>query len=252
MVCRALDSDATHHTITEVLVDNPKILQDVAADALVKALVGAQFTACRRHGKLILLETDNEHCLATHLGLRGKLRYVKKPNAKTHGQVVIRFDNKACVTYTTLFGNMSLESSAEQAIKTHDLGPDALTLSQADLKAKIQKASGNIKSLLMDQHTIAGLGNVYTDEILFQSCIDPRTACKDLTAAQIKTLFTKMGAILALALENKGAWRKFPDAYLTPHRRGDLHCPICGQELKTAQVAGRKSFFCDHCQKQTA
>lgn len=144
-----------------------------------------------------------------------------------------------------------------------NLGPDALSISLATLQMILEKQKiKNIKATLIDQKIIAGIGNEYADEILYQAAIDPHHACKNLSPAQIKKLHTSMLQVLkhAVQLRVKASHAvtesesplagDFAPQYLQYHRHTDMNCPKnSDHELKKTKIAGRTTYYCPTEQK---
>jgi formamidopyrimidine-DNA glycosylase len=106
--------------------------------------------------------------------------------------------------------------------------------------------------VLMDNTLIAGIGNIYADEILFQARLHPKTAVTSLSDRQCAELFAQIKAVLKLAIECGAGAEQFldrlPDHYLLPHRDKSGKCPRCGAAIATLKSGGRTSYFCPRCQ----
>ncbi|MHC1727433.1 MAG: zinc finger domain-containing protein [Syntrophobacteraceae bacterium] len=105
-----------------------------------------------------------------------------------------------------------------------------------------------MKPALMDQGIMAGIGNLYSDEILFQACIHPKARVSELDEQQLKTIFNKMKKTLRTAVEHDAELSSFPAGYLLRNRKEGAECPACGRKLQTAKVGGRTAYFCPSCQ----
>ncbi len=123
-------------------------------------------------------------------------------------------------------------------------------LGTAELQKIFGSRRGTIKAQLMNQDRIAGIGNVYADEILFQTGLHPATAPAALTEDDFKALHRTMRGVLRTCARKKAQVSKFPDGYLLPHRQCDRKCPNCARELKKMKVSGRTTWLCPHCQKK--
>ena len=102
----------------------------------------------------------------------------------------------------------------------------------------------------MDQVVMAGIGNVYSDEILYQAGIHPRTKTNELDEGKLERLFHCMKDVLQKAIDCQAQPDKFPKTYITPHRHEDGHCPRCGAELEKVQVGSRHAHYCPNQQKE--
>jgi formamidopyrimidine-DNA glycosylase len=151
-----------------------------------------------------------------------------------------------------------LARDADSFVAAERLGPDALD-PHFDLAAFERALAGrkrDVKSLLMDQEVVAGIGNIYSDEILFQAGINPRTPCGRLDAQARQHLFDRIKAVLETAITSgAGAERlvdRLPGSFLTPHREKGGRCPRCGGEVASAKFSGRTAYFCPRCQPDPA
>ena len=156
--------------------------------------------------------------------------------------------------------------SADDIKGIKELGPDALKVSATEfLDLAHKNVKKNIKVFLMDQKVIAGIGNEYSDEILYQAGIDPRHSIKDLSDAQIKKLYKKMHVVLEYAtkvrvkslnllskqrLFSPDDSKEFPKSYLQAHRHTDGKCPKNPKHsLKKVTIGGRSAYYCPVDQK---
>jgi formamidopyrimidine-DNA glycosylase len=108
---------------------------------------------------------------------------------------------------------------------------------------------GAVKTILLNQKLIAGIGNIYADEILFRARIHPATQISALNEKTIAKLFRATRYILKRAIDAKADADLMPKSWLLLHRRKGGKCPRCGRGLKSATIGGRTAWFCAHCQK---
>jgi formamidopyrimidine-DNA glycosylase len=113
----------------------------------------------------------------------------------------------------------------------------------------MQKHRGAVKAILLNQQLIAGIGNIYADEILFHVRIHPVTQAPALKEKTVTRLFRASQDILKRAIETKANADLMPKSWLLPRRGKGGKCPRCGRKLKSAKVAGRTAWFCVHCQR---
>jgi formamidopyrimidine-DNA glycosylase len=139
-------------------------------------------------------------------------------------------------------------SSIQDFIRTHSLGPDALLISLDQFINVLHTTRAPIKAALMNQTKLAGIGNIYADEILFQSKVDPHSLVSELSEESMKSVFNNMNYVLRLAIELRAKRDKFPKNFLTQHRKKNEHCPSCGGILTTGKIDGRTTYFCPVCQ----
>jgi formamidopyrimidine-DNA glycosylase len=112
------------------------------------------------------------------------------------------------------------------------------------------KHRGALKSILMNQQSIAGIGNIYADEILFHAHMHPATETARLNDKRRSQLFRAMGRVLQKAIAYQADVNRMPKSWLLPHRGKGGKCPRCGRELKSSKIGGRTAWFCPHCQRR--
>ncbi|MDE3170842.1 MAG: hypothetical protein KGL75_11930, partial [Acidobacteriota bacterium] len=138
------------------------------------------------------------------------------------------------------------------------VGLEPLTTTAPEFSARIKGRRARIKALLLDQHVLGGMGNIYTDESLWRSRIHPKRLGANLSDREIQRLYRAIRHVLADAIESRGSSiSDFVDSYGLPgefqrrHRvydREGMRCFRCAARIKRAIVAGRSSYFCPHCQ----
>lgn len=248
-----LDDTAMHKTIGSSHVADKRILNGISTQKLARTLKDGTLDATRRHGKHLFARLRDRDWLVMHFGMTGGLTYFQN-DAPAHAKVVLDFTGGDHLAYTCrrMLGHVGITEDVDAYIERHELGPDALE-GDFDAQRLIELLSGRrgiVKSMLMNQSLIAGIGNVYADEILFQTGLDPRTCCDQLDTKQIKTLFRTMRRVLRVAANKGGNVDRLPKNYLIPRRSTDQPCPTCGGEIKKIKTSGRTSYFCPKCQKQ--
>jgi formamidopyrimidine-DNA glycosylase len=228
---------------------------------LVTLLTNQQVTDISRRGKKILLNLSSGQTLCIHLGMTGRLT-VESPNLPipkhTHFLATLNSKPPTQLRFRDprRFGGLTFLSNPADA---HiDLGPEPLTLRPAQLAKILSRTRRPIKSALLDQSLIAGLGNIYADEALFLSQIHPLTPANTLSPAQISKLNRAIKHILKKAIHHKGSTlRDYVDATGQPGSFHKLHhvyarqskpCTRCGQPITRLVISGRSAHFCPKCQ----
>src|SRR5438034_11312747 len=175
---RYLDATSLRQCITAVDVRNAYVLKDVSARELAREMKGRRFKSSCRHGKHLFVRADHAIWLRLHFGMTGFLRYFKgEEKAPPHTRVLFVFakDYRLAFDDQRKFGEVGLVNEVDEFLKKRALGPDALDIDLAEFKEKLARHRGAVKSILMNQRLIAGIGNIYTDEILFHARIHPAT-----------------------------------------------------------------------------
>lgn len=221
-----------------------RILGEVRKAAFVRALKGQVFARVRRHGKHLFADAGRVW-LHLHFGMTGDLSYYADTPPR-FARVVFDFENGWHLAYEDmrLFGVVDLTPDPETYIAAHDLGPDPLELNLAGFRRIVAGRRGAVKSLLMSQDVLAGIGNLYADEILFQTSIHPRRAADQLSDAEVKAIFTTTRRILTSVTERKAAGKGYPARFLIPRREEGERCPLCGGTIRKAVVFGRTTYYC--------
>ena len=254
---RYLDEHALRQTIAAVAVNDARILADLPAEAFVAKLIGNRFEDSRRHGKHLLVRLHRDGWLTLHFGMTGSLVYFREEvDDPPYDRVRFDFEGGRHLAYVNrrMLGRVGLADDAEAFIQAEELGPDALDLA-FDLEAFNRAIAGrrrDIKSVLMDQQLMAGIGNIYADEILFQARLHPRVSVTALGEPQRAVVFEQIKAVLETAIERSAGAEQFlerwPADYLLPHRDKGGKCPRCGTPIATLKGGGRTSYFCPRCQ----
>jgi formamidopyrimidine-DNA glycosylase len=254
---RHLDATSMGRAIASVTVGDPRILHGFAARAFAGRVKGSRIGTSLRHGKHLLVDLGAPGWLALHFGMNGSLKHFADPEPDPPYDRV-RFDlgdgHHLAYVNPRLIGRVAIVAEPASFIASEGLGVDALdpALNAAAFARILVGRRGAIKAVLMDQSVIAGIGNIYSDEILFQAGIHPRTSAADLTSADTKNLFSTMRRVLRTAIERGAGSEQFldrlPSNFLIPRRRRGGTCPRCGGPLAVGKASGRSGYFCPSCQ----
>ena len=251
-----LDATALHQTVDKVEVMVPRLLQKgLSARSLQYRLKGRRFEQTRRHGKYLLTATDGAESLVLHFGMTGRLQYGKfNSDTPDYTGVLFRFDNGYALDYINVrkLGTVGLVENAEQFLRDEDLGIDALdaALDTAHFAELARAHNKSVKCWLMDQSLIAGIGNIYSDEILFQARLHPKRSTADLSDAELSKLYRKMHEVLDTAISAKADPEQLPSSYLLPRREKGQRCPECGGKIEPISACGRTAYYCPECQRE--
>ena len=249
---RYLDATSLHQRITGIDVQDRYILKGVSMDELARRLKGCRFESSRRYGKHLFVRTDRDLWLRLHFGMTGSLRYIKhEEEAPKHTRVLFVFANAHRLAFEDQrkFGEVGLLKDVDEFLKRRALGPDAFDISLPQFKEIFGKHRGAVKTILLNQKLIAGIGNIYADEILFRARIHPATQVSALKEKTVAKIFRATRDILKKAIEAKADMDRMPKSWLLPHRSKGGKCPRCGRELTSATIGGRTAWFCAHWQR---
>lgn len=249
-----LDSTSLHHRIRSIDVSARRMLQGVSSRALDAALTGHELVETRRHGKHLFVRISGDGWLRLHFGMTGALQYFKREAATpSHTRLRLDFTNGYHLAFidVRMFGAIGLVDDVDEFVAGEQLGPDALALDAAGFRDALAGHRGPIKSTLMNQHVLAGLGNIYTDEVLFAAHVDPRARTEGLRDATVRELHHATHEVLEQAIDARVDVDRFPRSFLLRHRRTDETCPRCGRPLRHARIGGRTTYYCPHEQPRT-
>lgn len=248
---RYLEDTSMGKTIIDFKVKREKILQDVSIDELVDNLICHKFVKTLRWGKQLFIQTDGGVWLTMHFGMTGSLFFFHQLNQEPRycRLLIIFCDNDyLCFDDQRLFGRIGIVQDVDSFIKKHHLGPDVLTLDKEQFIRIILNKRIAIKTVLMKQELFAGIGNEYSDEILFQARINPSVLASSLSEEQIGKIFRKIGSVLNTAIESRVENHPFPEHFLLYSGRKSKICPRCGSKIKCKNFSGRTGCFCSNCQ----
>jgi formamidopyrimidine-DNA glycosylase len=243
---------ALGQTIERVDVRDERILT-IPKDKFVRALKGRTFDEVRRHGKHLFAHVDGGRWLHLHFGMTGDLAYYREGEGPRFAKVVFDFDNGAHLAFEDmrLFGFAGLVESPEAFIAEAGLGPDPLDrkFTRKRFDELLEGRKGAIKSLLMSQEIVAGLGNLWVDETLYQAGISPRRPVHRIRDSERGALYDAMRRVLreVLARHDRGA--DPPAEYLYHHREAGERCRKCEGTLRRTVVFGRTTYFCPRHQR---
>jgi formamidopyrimidine-DNA glycosylase len=250
---RYFDATSLHQRIGHVDVRDAYILKGISARELARGLKGHRFKSSCRHGKHLFVRANSHLWLRLHFGMTGSLWYFKhEEQAPRHTRVLFVFANAHSLAFEDQrkFGEIGLIEDVNNFLKKRALGPDALDVTLSQFREIFGKHRGSVKTLLLNQNLIAGIGNIYADEILFRARIHPATQVSALKDKTVTKLFRAARYILEKAIAAKADASLMPKSWLLPHRGKGGKCPRCGRELKSATIGGRTAWFCAHCQKR--
>ncbi|MEX0928689.1 MAG: DNA-formamidopyrimidine glycosylase family protein [Balneolales bacterium] len=244
-------STSLHQPIDSVTVNNSRVLKDLSGHDLERALTGKALVSCNRHGKNLFLELGGGPWIVMHFGMTGFLKYYKNPDeSPPHERVVLHFDNDYNLAFDCqrMLGRVSLTPDPEEYARAADLGPDALEVDRDTFVQTLKGKRGKLKSALMNQESISGIGNVYSDEILYQMGLNPKSNAGDLDDPGLDELYRVTREVLTRAVNYQTDGKNIPDEFLLAHRKKGAPCPKGKGKIETMKVSGRTAYYCPSCQ----
>lgn len=250
---RYLQKTSLNKKIENVEIKSPELLQNIDLNDIIENLEGNRFNSTKRHGKYLFVLLNNNKWFILHFGMTGSFKYFENPDEKPlYDRILFNFDDNSHLAFIDprKFGKIYLTSEISNFIKEKRLGPDALNIDLKTFKNLYKKRRGALKSALMNQHVMAGVGNIYSDEILYQAQVHPKTPFYTLDDTKITEIFNIMKEVLNTSINKQLNGQNLPDSYLIPHRVRNGKCPDSETKLKTIKIAGRTSYYCPECQKE--
>jgi formamidopyrimidine-DNA glycosylase len=265
-VRRILEPQLAGETVTAVAVRSPQVIAHPEAGRFAMLLQGKTFAQISRRGKFLTLHFVNGDRLCLHLRMTGQLLVLPADEpVANHTHLILSLSGGAQLRYIDVrrFGRFWYfqDGEADGVTGQSALGPeptDAI-LTAAYLKAKLGGSKRPVKDALLDQKLVAGIGNIYADEILFAAGIYPGTRCSALADSDWERLSRQIPEIILWGI---GANEMTPEEYLAgkgrdyrnlyglrAYGRAGQACPACGSIMEKVTVGGRTSCFCPRCQR---
>ncbi len=263
-VRRGLLDKVLNRVIKGIRVNYPKIIEYPSISLFKKEIVGQKINDISRYGKWLIFVLDDFYLLS-HLRMEGKyfIKSSKDVDLK-HEHVIFELDDKTELRYMDVrkFGKMHLipKDKIKEIGPLKELGlePWDENLTLEYLQDKFSKKRLPIKSVLLDQSIIVGIGNIYADEILFLAKINPYTRAMDLNDDSIKNIIKYTRIVLEDAIKAGGTTiRSYSSVNgihgmfqqnLNVHSRSGEACPVCGSEVIKVKIGGRGTYYCNKCQ----
>ena len=280
VVKRSLQSFIKGLKIKKITILNRKLRYRIKKN-LETNIKNQKIIFTKRRSKFLLIGLENKNTILIHLGMTGKLFifnqfskkilktsfYYENEVIKKHNHIILKFNKKIDLIYNDVrkFGFVKLISTKNLKKSPHlfHLGPEPLNkkFNMLYFSKKIKRIKKNVKNLLMDQKIVSGLGNIYVNEILNKSSINPRKISKNLNRIQIKRIIENTKIILKKAIilggssirdfkDTSGNTGSFQQKFLVYDRAGQT-CkkPNCKGIIKKIYISNRSTFYCLKCQK---
>jgi formamidopyrimidine-DNA glycosylase len=252
---------ADQPTVSRVVLRR-KDLRVPFTSGLAKKLDGAKLLSVQRRAKFILFETE-KYWLINHLGMTGSWREQK--DLQKHDHAILEFDSGLKLVFNDprRFGLLILEDkerlNKNKWLKALGPEPFAEEFGGEWLFERIRKRQSPIKNVIMDQHLVVGVGNIYASEVLFLSGIKPKRLASRIKRVEAEKLAVAIRDVLTKAIEHGGSTiRSYTNAngesgsfqeLLQVYERDGEKCVTCGSAIRSAFLNGRSTYWCSSCQK---
>ena len=249
-----LRNTALNQPIQKVIVTEPRIIKAPAPALFRRRLKGKRMTAANRRGKYLVVSLDDGWSLILHFTMGGDLVYLDSstPSPRfTRIEFVFVSGSRLAFTCPRNICRVMLVDSVSKIPGLRDMGPEPLGsgFRASDLKALLARSRyRRIKALLLDQKSVAGIGNIYADEILYEAEIHPSRPSSTLDDGETGRLYRAIRKILRAALKTGGD-EEFPVHFLISLDARDAGCARCASPIQRTRIAGRTTRFCSGCQK---
>ena len=250
-------------TIARIELFLPKLLRGDPAE--LESFKGKRITDVRRRGKMLLVDCGARHHLLFHLKMTGGFARApsgKPPDGHTRLRLVFRGPGRDLLFRDVRKFAFLRCLETDTPLESHELGrlgPEPLVCSAGDLAARLAGRKGRLKSLLLDQKFLSGIGNIYADEILFEARLHPLTGASSLRGRDAIVLHSAIRSVLARAVAAGGSSIRdyktddgeegfFQSQHRVYGREGEP-CPRCGSGIRRMVVGSRGTHFCPRCQR---
>lgn len=258
-VVRGLRPQLLAQCITSCNIYWSRTTDEVSADQLLKRLGGKQIRAVTRRGKYILIEFDSV-LMTVHLRMTGRLYVSQKATGNDPWvRVSLGLGEQGFLVFSDArkFGRVGLLEGVESL--DAKLGPEPFDIEPAAFFASLKKTSKAIKSYLLDQSRIAGVGNIYADEALWGARLHPQKSANRISRIKAESLLGEIKRVLSEAIRHEGAtisWYRKPDGeigssqgHFRAYGKTGEPCPRCQTAIRRIVVGQRSTHFCPRCQR---
>jgi formamidopyrimidine-DNA glycosylase len=249
-----LNATSLHREIETVHVRDERLLEGVSASTVRRRLKGSALEGTRRHGKLLFVSLSEGGWLVMHFGMTGELTYYEKGAEPEHTALLLDFVDGSHLAYRNrrTFGRLELAEDVDEYVEERGLGPDPLAgdFGLREFRSVLEGRSGAVKTTLMNQQVLAGLGNIYVDELLFDAGVHPETGVDRLSEDTVEALWRSLRRVVDAAIEARVDVEEMPRTFLIRRREEGAACPRCDGTVEKSEVGGRATYFCPSCQAE--
>ncbi|MGE5554235.1 MAG: bifunctional DNA-formamidopyrimidine glycosylase/DNA-(apurinic or apyrimidinic site) lyase [Betaproteobacteria bacterium] len=267
-VRRSLLPKLVGHTITGVEIFWPRAVRYPSPEAFAEAIRGRRVEDVERRGKHLIIRLAGDRHLVVHLRMTGRLLYRNEGDeVSPYTTVLFHLDRGKALHFMDVrkFGVLHLVGAAEwervQSLRRLGVEPLSVEFTPAYLASVLDKGRGPVKGRLLDQAKIAGLGNIYADEALHRAGIFPGRPAGSLSKAEVRRLHDAIREVITEGIAYRGtSVRDYVDGdgragafqeRLRVYRRTGRPCLRCATPIQRTVIAGRGTFYCPRCQKET-
>ncbi|MDZ7899822.1 MAG: DNA-formamidopyrimidine glycosylase family protein [Arcicella sp.] len=257
---RYFEATSLFQPIADVYVQDTKLLT-TDYDMLNQQLRNRQFIGTKRIGKNLFAQLDAPYWLHFHFGMTGDLAYFKdEEDTPRFARIIFKFTNgfKLGFLCPRKFERIGIVEDIEEYLSRKKIYKDALEITLEELLTNLRKRKAPIKPVLLDQSTVAGIGNWIVDEVLFQAKIHPEKIANQLSDNEIFEIHKAIQYVINVAIDSQANYDDFPKIFLLYARGWGIKgmedervgvCPECGTKISIIKVGGRTTYFCENRQR---
>ena len=262
-VRKSLEKWCAGKSIKDIDIFYPRVLENIGFDEFKSKVVNQTINEIGRFGKYLFLILD-DYVIISHLRMEGKYFFVENEDEyiRKHKIITFKFGKENLIYHDVRkFGKMKLvkKDSYMKDESISKLGKEPFTITPHELYNKLHHMNKKVKQCLLDQSVISGLGNIYVDEVLFDSSIHPLRNSKDISLKECENIIDSSIRILNKAIELKGSTIAtyhfnnnesggFQNEHKVYGKKG-CKCSRCNTIIEKTTVAGRGTYYCSECQK---
>lgn len=246
------DGTSLDQRIEAVEVHDDKIIRNLSGEVFIERLTGRTFTGSYRRGKYLFAQMDNAEHLLLHFGMTGDLKYYSEPEERPkYERFVFHFDNGQHLGFDCprKFAKIRYIENLHAYLKEIGLGEDALVISEEAFLEQAEGKTATLKGFLLNQRYVAGVGNLYADEICYQLSIHPASRVNKLSPRQLSDVHNAMQRILGEAVDREAHYKNYPDDWFWKWREEGKMGPEGKGKVKRVKIAGRSTYFVDGQQR---
>lgn len=249
---RYFDETALHKKMNSVVVHDDKIIRNVSGTTFIDLLTGRTFTGSYRRGKYLFGILDNGNHLLLHFGMTGDLVYYsEKEDQPRHERFAFHFEDGYILGFDCprKFARICYIEELDQYLQKIKLGEDAQRITEAYFLEKMKGKKGTVKGFLLNQSILAGMGNLYVDEVCFQTKVHPGSVTSKIPKKKQKEMFQKMQEVLQYAIDKSVHYKDYPEDYLWQWREDGALAPDKKSKVESMKIAGRTTYFANGWQR---
>ncbi|WP_369085886.1 DNA-formamidopyrimidine glycosylase [Metamycoplasma spumans] len=265
VVCKALSEKITNKKIKEVYILKEKLFKEKTPQEFISNLKNKTILEIKNHGKHIIMFLSEDTILLSHLRMEGKYRFYESPTAEDkHLMARFIFEDNSELHYcdSRMFGTFYLRNyqNYRKVLPLSKVAEEPDSVDIISVYNKMKNSDVAIKTKLLDQEIVAGIGNIYVDETLFAERISPLTKAKNLSFEQIKNLINRADLIMKESFKKGGTTLMSYESlnnqegqyqnFLKVHNDKIKNCTICNGKISKIKVNQRGTYYCKNCQKE--